>query len=441
MERSRHFLLLGGIKSLLKCDEAEVVRGIANYVLSQHSFVGRMARFVERRRQTIIPSFFAVLGWLRAYLAVNPLERVDGVICVARLRNERRAIEQLTALAPEMDWTELKLQSTPRLANIGALVRNALRPSRAKMSHDRSFRNLRRVFRMARRLHRRHEFFKVLRVVELIGYYCRYVEVLANTNFSLAVMSSHSNPHAIAFNLAARRFGLPTMLITHGMPIRPVAKLWFDLAVVHCEAARQIYFEEGCRLGRVLIHGRRQNHAPMQFARRENLTLGLFLCKDVNEERLRALVQHALADRHVARIVIRPHPKNLWRGLDQWIESQASIVSRTNNALDSDIENSDVVIGGNSSVLIDAVTAGRPSGYVSGLDYGSPDLHEFVRRGLIYPVDDELGLDFDAMLQFYRRPDWPNVFRYFSNIDEDEVTVLTRAITHTREIIAAHCST
>ena len=128
------------------------------------------------------------------------------------------AIEQLKTLAPELGWTELKLKSTPTFSSVVSLTWNRLSRSGSKMMPGyKSTQNLRRVFRIARLLHRRHEFFKVLRVVELIGYYMRYLEVFESGEFSLAVMSSHSNPHAIAFNLAARRFGVPTVMITHGM--------------------------------------------------------------------------------------------------------------------------------------------------------------------------------------------------------------------------------
>src|SRR5688500_8558690 len=109
--------------------------------------------------------------------------------------------------------------------------------------------------RISRHLHERYPGYKVLRVIELIGYYLRYVRIFRGGRYALAVMSSHSNPHAIAFNLAARRHGVPTVLITHGMPVRPVARLRFDLSVVHCEDARRTYREEGCGMRRVLVHG------------------------------------------------------------------------------------------------------------------------------------------------------------------------------------------
>jgi hypothetical protein len=135
-------------------------------------------------------------------------------------------------------------------------------------------------------------------------------------------------------------------------------------------------------------------------------------------------------------VLVRPHPKNLWVGLDAWIESRSDPRLRRGPAgpVSRDLEATDIVLAGNSSVLVEAVTAGRPGGYVPGIDHGSPDLHEFVARGLIYPFDDALDFDPDAMLCFYRRPDWPTVLRRFANVDEDEDAVATRVGEAMREL-------
>lgn len=85
-------------------------------------------------------------------------------------------------------------------------------------------------------------------------------------------------------------------------------------------------------------------------------------------------------------------------------------------------------------MLIETVTAGRPSGYVPGLDYGAPDMHAFVARGLIYPIDDELNFDPEAMLRFYLRPEWPTVLRHFVNISEDEASVKAQVGDAIREL-------
>jgi hypothetical protein len=418
------WLLGRGIRGLLRCDEAEVVEGIARYVMSQHRSLRVGSALLERARGTWLPAATALLGGLTRFLEVCAGESREGVVWVARLSNERRAIEKLFPLLSEMVWTEWKFRRRPDAAALRALA--GLRPA-----------SLRRAFRLARRLHRRYEFFKVLRVVELLGYYARYLALFRGGCFRLALMSSHSNPHGIAFNLAARRCGVPVVLVTHGMPVRPVAPLSYELALVHCEAARQTYEEEGCLMHRVLVHGRRQHHAPMPAGPlAEHLAVGLFLCKDVSEERLRALVERLLAAPRVSRVLVRAHPKNLWRGLDEWIESRREPrLSRSKgNTVFQDIEASNVILAGNSSVLAEALTAGRPAAYVPGIDHGTQDLHAFVARGLVYQYRDERGLDPEAMLSFYLCPDWPDALRLFANVDEDEASVAARMRDALREV-------
>lgn len=427
-DEGRGWLLGQGIRGILRCDEAEVVAGIARYVISQHRSLRVGVAFVERKRGTPIPPALALLGGLTRFLEVRRGERSGGAVWVARLSNERRAIETLPALLPELGWTELKLKRPPDSAALEALARGLWTGPGS---------NWRSVLKLARLLHRRYEFFKVLRVAELVGYYTRYLGVFREGRFRLALMSSHSNPHGIAFNLAARRCGVPIVLVTHGMPVRPVARLSYDLAVVHCEAARQTYLEEGCRMDRVLIHGRRQHYSHMpEGPLPERLRFGLFLCKDVNEGRLRALVERLVNDPRVSGILVRPHPKNLWAGLDEWIESlhDPRVRRSRDGSVFRDIEAADIVLAGNSSVLVDAVTAGRPSAYVPGIDYGPPDMHAFVARGLIYPFDDAHGFDPDAMLLFYRRPDWPTVLRLFANVEETEAEVTARLCEALRDL-------
>jgi hypothetical protein len=415
-------LLYSGIKNLLRCDEAEVVQGIARYVISQHRSVRVVSRFVQLTKHTPFPAALTLLAWTRSFLAVCAEGPLVGAAWIARLSNERRALEPLIALSPELEWTELKFQSR---MSMSAALKLTLR----------NLTYIARVYRIGRRMHRRFESFKAMRVIELLGYYARYVEVFGQGNFTVALTSNHSNPHGLAFNLAARKFGVPVVLVSHGMPVRPVARLKYDLAVVHSEAAGKTYAGEGCEIDRLLIHGRKQDHVPMRAGPLPpKVNVGIFLCKDVNDEQLETLVENLLASDRVARVLIRPHPKNLWRNIGLWIASHQDVrMSQScKPAVLDDLKGLDVVFGGNSSVLIDSVTAGVPSAYVDGLDHGPPDLHRFVAAGLIY--QSAVNPDLDAIMRFYQQPGWNETLRTFANIEQVESAVLTEAV----NIIALH---
>src|SRR5688572_31148778 len=87
-------LLYSGVRSLLRCDEAEVVEGIARYVMSQHASLRLGSALMERARGTPLPAAAALLGALTRFLEVRPSEaRGGGGVWVARLSNERRAVE------------------------------------------------------------------------------------------------------------------------------------------------------------------------------------------------------------------------------------------------------------------------------------------------------------------------------------------------------------
>ena len=148
----------------------------------------------------------------------------------------------------------------------------------------------------------------------------------------------------------------------------------------------------------------------------------------MNDQQLKCLVQHLLANDRVSRILIRPHPKNLWRQLDASIAShgEGKVFRSSGSTVDEDIRDLHFVIGGNSSVLIDAVTAGVAGAYVDNLDYGSTDLHGFVAGGLV--PQSTVEPDFDEIFRFYQNPEWQTVLRRFANIDTDESTVPTDAL-------------
>ena len=77
---------------------------------------------------------------------------------------------------------------------------------------------------------------------------------------------------------------------------------------------------------------------------------------------------------------------NLWSGLDDCVASldEHGCSVRSSGSLLDDLRLCDLVCAGNSTVLLDAVIAGRPGCYVRGFDHGPYDVQAFVRDGLIY---------------------------------------------------------
>lgn len=420
MRGSPSSLLYGGLKAILACDSGEVVSGIVGFVVTQNRLLRVLSNAMQRAGGTPLATAIILINALRCYLGVRLTGDGDGVT-VARRPNERRAIAHFARMAAGYRFAELAIAWQLRPMWRAFVVRARLLP-----------RDCRRLRRLARSLSRRHGVFHALRVLELVAFYTRYLELLADRRSRFAVMSTHSNPHGIALNLAARRLGIPIVLITHGMPIRPIARLHYDLAIHECVASRRIYDEAGCRMGRTIIKSRRDGHAPMELPTPGvPMTVGVFLSKDPVDAQVMQCLRALAVDPRVGRIIIRPHPVNLWRDLSARVASlgDARIGLRTDTCLTGDLARCDVVVAGNSTVLLDAVVAGRPGCYVSGLDHGPHDVQDFVKDRLVYEWHAPSRLDLRAIEHFYIDRDWPRILRSYADVDRsgEEVAVAVRA--------------
>src|SRR3954471_22662991 len=413
---ARAAILRSGVKNLLRCDAGDVVAGIVSFVLTQRRSLRLAAAVLMRARETLVADAIMLLNGMRCFVGVHYAGGGgEAAITVARRSNEQRAIATLIRFAPDQPWSDFVFDRRPQavLAALPELARTAW--------------TWRRIARISRIVSRRHDAFRAYRVVELLFYYERYVGLFANRRFRIAVMSSHSNPHGIALNLAARRFGVPVVLITHGMPITPIARLDYDLAIMECEASADVYRRAGCRLGRVIIKSRRNDYRPM-FPRRSPAgawRVGIFLSKDPAQECVVSLLRSLLRNVNVQRILVRPHPVNLWSGLAGCLTAMNDLRIRLSvgKSILDDVRACDFVLAGNSTVHVDAIVAGKPACYVRGLDHAPYDVQSFVRDRLVYELEQPDRLDPADVWRFYARPEWIDVLRRYADIDRDEADV------------------
>src|SRR5437588_12661285 len=81
------WLFYCGIRTMLRCDEAEVVEGIARYIIWQHGSLKFVSALDVEDGHSPLPGVVALIGWLRAVLSVRSPEVNEGVSWVARLCN------------------------------------------------------------------------------------------------------------------------------------------------------------------------------------------------------------------------------------------------------------------------------------------------------------------------------------------------------------------
>jgi hypothetical protein len=399
--------LLTAVRGQIVCDGGPVVSGIVDFVVSRRRSLRLLSRLIER--STAAATALIVVNALRCFVGVR-CPPGGGALVVARRPNERREVATLRTVLPDVAWTPVAFEW--RLGSVLAALQAASRP----------LADLRRTARFSRRLIRRFGVFRALRVVELIAYYRRYVGLLDDKRFALAVMSSHSNPHGIGLNAAAHRRGIPVVLITHGMPVRPIARLDYELAIHECEASRCVYVDAGCRMNHTVIKSRRAGYRPLPQQWPERWSrVAICLSKDPAEDKVLASVRALLADPCMEQVLIRPHPINLWGGLADAIASlaDARVGVHASSRLGDDLRGSELVLGGNSTVLLDALVSGTPACYVRGLDHGPHDVQDFVRDGLVYELPHLPPIDIAALASFYSRREWPAILRRYAAVDLD----------------------
>lgn len=372
--------LLYGLQTQLAADGAETTQQIARFLLEQR----RGLRLLDRAlRYDSFAKAFAVGNAARCALRMTERGPSGGVLAFSYRANERRATDEVHAML-DMPWCDIELA-----ASLGF----ELEP--------------RRLARIAGMLARRYEPFRMLRAVEMLAFHARLSSMLER--YRVAVMSSYSNPWGIALNVAARRRGMPIVLVMHGMPQWPVPRLDYDLAIVNNRAAHETLVRAGCRIDRVIVKSGLAHYRPIK-SLPAIPTVGVLLSKDPDPARVRAVIDE-LAPRPV---IVRKHPANLWDGVDALASDRVSI-STLPSSLD-DVRRCDVVIAGNSSVHVDAVTAGVPSVYVRDLDRAGDDILGFVRDGLICD-------DLDTVQAFYARPTWRAALGKHVNLEQDQAAV------------------
>ena len=417
---NRTWTLGSGARNLVRCDRGAVVGGIVDFVLSQRRSLRWIAAALNRAPDGVLANTVMLANGARCFASVHPSGCGGGALTVARIANEHRAIAELKQWVPDQAWTDLAIEWRPSSLTV------------ARAHARRGLKSVKRLWTISRRLNRRYGVFHAYRVIEFLFYYQRYVDLFATERFQLAVMSSHSNPHGVALNAAARRAGVPVILITHGMPIEPIARLDYDLAIMECDASVESYRRAGCRFGHVIVKSHRRRFATMAPSPPQRpLTVGIFLSKDPTEDRLMAALQALRANAHVKQIVIRPHPVNLWTRMRTSLPTghdDRIRVSTTPSIVD-DLRACDVVLAANSTVHVEALVAGKPSCYVQGLDHAPFDVQSFVRDGLVFNLPDLSLFDTAAIWRFYTRPDWQAMLRRYADVDhtDEDVACAIRA--------------
>jgi hypothetical protein len=357
---------------------------------------------------------------LQCFLEVRPPRRDADLLGVWKYENERRQLAALSALDPAIPIEMITLEPTAA-ATVLDEPRSAGALARVPEAWD-----------LLREYATRGDFLVAARVACTIGYYLRMLPLLRHSRAAAVLVSSDSNPYAMALVHAARRLGRRTCFVTHGHVAAGPPPLDFDLSLLDGPVVREVYERAGAIRAAVVFKGSEGRVRPMDTSRLRGgvRTLGVVLSILVDWPRVGALLDRLRADLSPERIVLRLHPNRTM--LDpQWARhvSLAGVrVSRGERPLTEDAEACDLVVAGNTSAHLTVLKLGVPTAYLPALDDVGADYYDFVNERIVAPIADDGSIDVGAIARFYDDPGWAPRFARFDAGYPDRQEACDRAV-------------
>ena len=319
------------------------------------------------------------------------------VVSAVRYRNERRQVDQL-ATDGELGIATVELDAGPRSWAAAA---------RALMASD-----ARRALRAAAS---DADFLVACRLAESVG---RFVALRGRLppQARVALVSSDTNPYAVALVAAAREAGLKVAFVNHGHLPEGPPPLDVDLAILDGEALLDVYRRAGPVRADVVFRGSEGEYRPLCTAGlKSGLRLGVFASLLVDWRQLGRRIEQLRAATEASSILLRLHPNTTIRDPD-WAAHvdlrPADRVSDGARVLLADAADCDLVVAGNSSCHLSVLKHGVPTVQVPDLDVVPHDFYRFRIDRIVPFVDDPNALDLAGITAFYGG-DWPDRFALY----------------------------
>ena len=278
----------------------------------------------------------------------------------------------------------------------------------------------RRLYRLAMRLVRRHDFMPACRIISTVTYYLRHRRLLAGSAARAVFIANHYSPECLSLAAAAHRAGKKVLFTNHVNATGEtgyVPPLHADLVAVTSQALSDVYSRHTPKRLDVV-------HIPMALpqramrlppARPEQVRFGIFLTALTDIGHLVRLTGQIAAAFPGARVLIRQHPARVVNDdLSAAFGGNPDVAVSRATALADDIDRCDIVIVGNSTATIEVLRGGRPVLYDRRIDRLPYDYNGYVGQNLILPVPSSLDATiFDRVERFYGSAAWLETMRYF----------------------------
>lgn len=276
-----------------------------------------------------------------------------------------------------------------------------------------------RLYRFAARLAERHDFMPACRIFSTVTYYKQFNRLL-DEDVRAVFIACHYSPECLGLAAAAHRSGKKVLFTNHANGAGDsgyAVPLHADLVAVTSEAMADVFRRHTPQELNIVPFTISEPQSTMRVPDpdADALTVGIYLTALTNLERLQEIVAEWSRLPAIESIVIRVHPAEVVNADMSGIGGfrVQPEISRT-NPLSDDIERTDIVVCGNSSVVVEVLRGGRPVLYDHRVDDIVFDYNGYVGRELVttYPktIDGDV---FEQMSRHYLSEDWRRKMRYF----------------------------
>lgn len=239
--------------------------------------------------------------------------------------------------------------------------------------------------RVAGRFLKKYDLFVVLRAVQYLAYYDRFICDLVPERVSQVFVFTDANPHGRALLHAAAARGIKVCFVSHGEPDRVMPPIACDTAILFGTRSLCRYRNNRSRIGAALYFGHKdiaQTMRPVDF--RDNSSVGIFLSKPTAIAATVKLAAGLLKRFPRAFILIRRHP-NMRLSRTEVLElcSDRRVRISEGHSLAEDVALCDFVISGDSTIHPHVLLRGRPSFYSRELEEKRDCACDYVTEGMI----------------------------------------------------------
>jgi hypothetical protein len=391
--------LARGLGAVIDKDSTPYRQSLFDRLTQQRPTI-RFARAAHRRLPRLLAQRLPELyGWAAAATTAPPAGKGD-IITAARYRNEQRQFSEVASASG--------LGRVPVPLGRDGLAAGSWRGMLGVLADSESRR------RMRREVGRQDDFLVACRVAETVGCWLRLRGRLAKSGARIALVSSDTNPYAVALMAAAREEGIAVVYINHGHLPAEVPPLDVDLAIFDGEALHDLYRRVGDCAAEVVYRGSEGRYRPMRTGGLSGSPrIGVFCSLSVDWPVLGARIEELRRCLRARSLLIRLHPNRAMRD-PAWRKHlrlrAGDEVSDGGTVLLEDAAACDLVVVGNSSSHLSVLKHGVPSLQVPGLDLIPHDQYGFVRDRIVLWTDSGDLPTAAQIASFYDDPDWGRRF-------------------------------